>query len=176
MRLNKDKKKKAESNNDSGGDARRVPMKLINIITKECTELKDVNLDEASSPKQTVNSIVQDLLQNAKSYHPNLTAYVVDNALDEHVCAKIDSLRNKIELDLRRPTCARRFFKEWKGTQTQQERHSESGWVGLSFESMFKKLGLPFHTMPWFRFWSMKMADTWRSTLTVVTHTPSTIV
>ena len=69
-----------------------------------------------------------------------------------NTCALKSTLRSKIELDLRRPTCARRFFKEWKGTQTQQERHSESGWVGQSFENMFKHLGIPFHTMPWFRF------------------------
>ena len=109
------------TNDDSGGATRRIPLKLINVITKECTELQDVNSKEISSPKQETISIVQNMLQNPKSYHPNLTAYVVDNALDEQVCAKINSLRSKIELDLRRPTCARRFFKEWKGTQTQQE-------------------------------------------------------
>eukprot|EP00944_MAST-04C_sp_MAST-4C-sp1_P001286 g1286.t1 len=147
-----DVKKMVNTNDDSGGATRRIPLKLINVITKECTELQDVNSKEISSPKQETISIVQNMLQNPKSYHPNLTAYVVDNALDEQVCAKINSLRSKIELDLRRPTCARRFFKEWKGTQTQQERHSESGWVGQSFEKMFKNLGLPFHTMPWFRF------------------------
>ena len=66
-------------------------------------------------------------LPESKSYHPNLTAYVLDNVFCEETCKKIDQLRNKIELDLKRPTCARRFFKEWIGTQTQQTRHSENG-------------------------------------------------
>merc|ERR1711991_867248 len=124
-----------------------VSLKAINIISGDAVTFENVNIHFATSVNSTYGTFLSDL-----SYHPKLTAYVLDNVFSESLCNKIDRLRNEIELDLKRSTCARRFFKEWEGTMTQQSRHSESGWVGQAFEGMFKMLHLPFHTMPWFRY------------------------
>jgi hypothetical protein len=140
-------KNNLKKKNNNNRHNKKVSLKAINIISADTITFENVNLNIVAS----VNNDYRIFLSN-KSYHPKLTAYILDNVFSESMCNKIDQLRNNIELDLKRPTCARRFFKEWNGTETQQSRHSESGWVGKAFEQMFKMLHLPFHTMPWFRY------------------------
>ncbi len=88
----------------------------------------------------------------ADKVHPTRCAYVVDNAFSAEYMNDLDVLRKDLELDFKRPTCARRFFKEWGGNPHEQGRHTENGWVGRGLEGAFRRLGLPFFAMPWFRF------------------------
>ena len=105
-----------------------VTLKMMNIISNENITFDNINPNTVLKTIDTMKDSKKIMaLPESKSYHPNLTAYVLDNVFCEETCKKIDQLRNKIELDLKRPTCARRFFKEWIGTQTQQTRHSENG-------------------------------------------------
>ena len=83
---------------------------------------------------------------------PLTCAYIVDNAFLDNTMEALNQLRLRLPLDLKRPTCARRFFKEWAGHPTEMERHTENGWVGTALEEIFASLHLPFRVMPWFRF------------------------
>jgi hypothetical protein len=79
-------------------------------------------------------------------------AYHITDAFCASDLAKLETLRQKIPLDVSRPTCPRRFLTEKKDTNGQHEQHQEDGWVGALIDSAVASWKLPLHSLPWYRY------------------------
>ena len=92
-------------------------------------------------------------------------AYHITDAFTESDLEKLNGLREKIPLDVSRPTCPRRFLTEKqldpvhddtattaKNTPLNRQ-HQEDGWVGaLLDKTVASRWNLPFCSLPWYRF------------------------
>ena len=79
-----------------------VTLKMMNIISNENITFDNINPNTVLKTIDTMKDSKKIMaLPESLSYHPNLTAYVLDNVFCEETCKKIDQLRNKIELDLK---------------------------------------------------------------------------
>jgi hypothetical protein len=86
---------------------------------------------------------------------PMLCAYHVENAFPAVVLAKFEELRQRMPLDLTRPTCPRRFLSEWdeEDSESAIRQHHEDGWVGRHIDEGLRQWQLgEYASQPWFRF------------------------
>mmetsp|Transcript_44581 Transcript_44581/g.93563 ORF Transcript_44581/g.93563 Transcript_44581/m.93563 type:complete len:249 (+) Transcript_44581:212-958(+) len=89
-------------------------------------------------------------------------AFHITNAFRESDLQKLDNLRQKIPLDVSRPTCPRRFLtekhlldEEGDGNDDDDDRrqHMEDGWVGALIDDTIQgDWDLPFRCLPWYRY------------------------
>eukprot|EP00547_Thalassionema_nitzschioides_P006119 CAMPEP_0194214266 /NCGR_PEP_ID=MMETSP0156-20130528/15456_1 /TAXON_ID=33649 /ORGANISM="Thalassionema nitzschioides, Strain L26-B" /LENGTH=233 /DNA_ID=CAMNT_0038942495 /DNA_START=61 /DNA_END=762 /DNA_ORIENTATION=+ len=88
----------------------------------------------------------------------SVALHITKGAFLQHDLDKLESLRNKLPLDLSRPTCPRRFVTE-KMNAEQLHQHQEDGWIGtLLNKTIQERWNLPFQCLPWYRFLEYKTA------------------
>ena len=80
---------------------------------------------------------------------------IIDDAFPSSFIDELNKLRERLQLDLKRPTCPRRFFKECRGNSNLQMA-TEDGWVGCTLTTFFQQYSMPFHVFPFFRFLEYK--------------------
>lgn len=85
----------------------------------------------------------------ADSDHPGAGAVVVSGAFSSEFLERLQKLRVSLPADDRRPTCTRRFFKEWEVTDCDDAdrlinaRHTEDGWVTAEIQRVLARIFTP---------------------------------
>ena len=98
---------------------------------------------------------VRQIFQSTDS-DETICAYHITNAFSQTDLDKLNELRQRIPLDVSRPTCPRRFLTEKTEIDEQDanRQHREDGWVGALIDATVDSWNLPhaFASLPWYRF------------------------
>lgn len=103
---------------------------------------------------RTIFQPVEEEQQQVTNISSLSCAYHITNAFSDDDLQLLQQLRQRLPLDVSRPTCPRRFVTE---KQQQQDGTTtttiEDGWIGqLIDRTIAISWKLPFQSLPWFRF------------------------